>query len=120
MSFNSALDCNVFLSSFLACFNSPILFDNKETEIGFPPKLEPEPYIMLSTPIKGPTNSDSREEIISARITSGRCSPGNKFIVRFALEAPLPNVLIVFTKSVLSVSFKYFSENSLFTIFALV
>ena len=75
---------------------------------------------MLSMPIKGPTNSDNREEIISARITSGRCSPGKRLMVRLALEAPFPSVLIVFTKSVFSVPFKYFSENSLSTIFALV
>ena len=116
MSLRSALEIKACFNSFFALFNSFILLDNRETETGFPPKFEPEPKTILSTPTTGPTSSDILEETIEALILSGRCSPGKRLIIRLALEAPFPKVLIEFTKRLFPVPLRYFSVNSLFTI----
>ena len=102
----------------MAAFNSSILLLNNDTDTGLPPKLPPEPNIKRSVPITGPTSSLNRLATSDEFISSGRSSPGNILIASRALDELLI-LLIVFSNNTLSVPFRYFSVNSLFTISAL-
>ena len=79
----------------MAAFSSLILFPNKETATGLPPKFPPEPKIKLSTPYTLPTLL-LIEFVMSGDVKS-LASPGNKFTVNVAFALPGPTLFITFS-----------------------
>ncbi len=82
-------------NSFLAAFNSCMLFPSKEIETGLPAKLPPEPKVKLSTPFTLPTCL--RIELVISWEEKSLVSPGNKLTVSVAFEVPGPILLMIFS-----------------------